>query len=100
MVVLRGQVDLHPRHEVALARRLERVWSATPATISEREPDPANLRGCNPPGFPEVAVLGNGPVRDHFGLTGKISVAGPLNWHEEASLGWHPDAWTFWNSLM
>ncbi len=91
VVVLRGQVGLHPRHEVALARRLEQVWCDRPATIEEREPSPANLRGCNPPGFPEVAVLGNGPVSDHFGLTGKISVAGPLNWHEEASLGWHPD---------
>ena len=91
VVLLRGQVGLHPRHEVALARRLERLWCDRPATIEEREPSPANLRGCNPPGFPEVAVLGNGPVSDHFGLTGKVSVAGPLNWHEEASLGWHPD---------
>lgn len=91
VVVLRGQVGLHPRHEVALARRLEHLWCDTPAIIEEREPNPVNLRGCNPPGFPEVAVLGNGYVSDHFGLTGKISVAGPLNWHEEADLGWHPD---------
>jgi alpha-ketoglutarate-dependent taurine dioxygenase len=91
VVILRGQAAPHPRDEVALARRLERLWCDTPAIIEERDPNAANLRGCNPPGFPEVAVLGNGEVSDHFGLAGAISVQGPLNWHEEASLGWHPD---------
>ena len=91
VAILRDQVGLHPRHEVALARRLERLWCDTPASVESREPNPANLRGCNPPGFPEIAVLGNGFVSAHFGLSGRISVAGPLNWHEEASLGWHPD---------
>ena len=74
-----------------MSQRLEALWCDTPAAIAERDPSASNLRGCNPPGFPEVAVLGNGTVDEHFGLSGQISVAGPLNWHEEASLGWHPD---------
>ena len=91
VVILREQHGLHPREEVELCRRMERLWSETAAVIPERDPTSANLRGCNPPGFPEVAVLGNGEFADHFGLAGYISVQGPLNWHEEASLGWHPD---------
>ena len=69
--VLRGQDRLHPRQEVELARRLEALWCDTPAAIAERDPSASNLRGCNPPGFPEVAVLGNGVVHDHFGLSGR-----------------------------
>eukprot|EP01052_Picozoa_sp_SAG31_P007267 SAG31_NODE_344_length_17385_cov_58.217575_16_plen_416_part_00 len=91
VVILRGQHNLHPRQEVALCRRLERLWCDKPAKMPERTPTPTNLRGCHPPGFPEVAILGNGEFVDHFGLSGHVSVQGPQNWHEEASLGWHPD---------
>ena len=94
LLLLRGQHGLHPGQEVALCRRLEARWSAgaPPVVMEERPPPPpgANLRGSHPPGHPEVSLLGSGPVSGHFGISGSIHPTGPLNWHEEASLGWHP----------
>ena len=36
VVILREQHGLHPREEVELCRRMERLWCGTPAVIPER----------------------------------------------------------------
>ena len=46
----------------------------------------ANLRGAHPAGLAEISLLGNGAIRDHYGLDGFLE---PTPWWERASMQWH-----------
>ena len=90
VVVVPGCADLEPEHELALYRRLERLWDDGPlpsATEPRLVPKAgANLRGAHPAGLAEISLLGNGAIRDHYGLDGFLE---PTPWWERASMQWH-----------
>jgi alpha-ketoglutarate-dependent taurine dioxygenase len=90
LCVLQTVAGHKPEHEVALYRRLEQLWNSTPSRRPPERPraEDANLRGANPPGWPEIGLLGYGNFGDHFGLEGWLL---PTPWWEKAGLQWHHD---------
>jgi alpha-ketoglutarate-dependent taurine dioxygenase len=62
--------------------------SSSSSSSSTRHRSIINLRGAHPGGVAEISLLGNGEVKDHFGLTGCLE---PTPWWEKASMQWHVD---------
>ena len=95
-VVVVADCDPEPASEVAMYRRLETLWDGPqkpPQPVqhdldAERAGSGRNLRGAHPSGRPEVSLLGNGAIREHYGLTGFLE---PTPWWEKRSMQWHVD---------